>query len=76
LRLYQFFFRYFSVSLEAFLTINHRVDYLVLRTSIEALEQSLGDPERAVPPSPEMYQQHRRRFLRILAKVLRIPARA
>jgi len=75
-RLYQFFFRYFSVGLEAFLTINHRVDYLLLRSTIEAIEPALGDSERAIPPSPEAYQQQRRRFLRVLAKALRIPARA
>jgi hypothetical protein len=76
LRLYQFFFRYFSVSLEAFLALNHRVDYLVLRTTLETLETVLGEPEKGIPPSPEMYQQHRQRFLRLLAKTLRIPAGA
>lgn len=76
LQLYQFFFRYFGVSLEAFLAINHRIDYLVLRTSIEAVGRSLGDPSREVPPSPEMYQQHRTRFLGVLAQVLRIPPKA
>jgi hypothetical protein len=75
LRLYQFFFRYFSVSLEAFLALNHRVDYLVLRTTLEGLEVALGEPEKGLPPSPEMYQQHRHRFLRLLAKALGIPAR-
>lgn len=76
LQLYQFFFRYFGVSLEAFLAINHRSDYLVLRTTIEAIERSLGDPSRDVPPSPEMYQQHRTRFLGVLAQTLRIPPKA
>jgi len=73
LQLYQFFFRYFSVGLEAFLAINHRLDYLVLRTAIEAVERSLGDPSRDVPPSPEMYHQHRTRFRRVLAQTLRVP---
>jgi hypothetical protein len=76
LRLYQFFSRYFSISLEAFLALNHRVDYLVLRTTIEAMEVSLGEPEKALPPSPEMYQQYWHRFLRVLAKALQIPAPA
>lgn len=75
-QLYQFFFRYFSVSLEAFLAINHRIDFLVLRTTVEAVARSLGDPSRDVPPSPEMYQQHRTRFLRVLAQTLGIPPRA
>jgi hypothetical protein len=35
----------------------------VLRTTIEALEVALGEPEKALPLSPEMYQQHCRRFL-------------
>jgi hypothetical protein len=76
LQLYQFFFRYFGVSLEAFLAINHRIDYLVLRTTIEAVGRSLGDPSRDLPPSPEMYQQHRSRFLRVLAQTLGIPPKA
>jgi hypothetical protein len=76
LRLYQFFCRYFSISLEAFLALNHRIDYLLLRTTIEAIEVALGEPEKALPPSPEMYQQHWRRFLGVLAKALHIPAPA
>lgn len=76
LPLYQFLFRYFSVSLEAFLAINHRLDFLVLRTTVDALGRSLGDPSRDVPPSPEMYQQHRARFLNVLAQALGIPPKA
>lgn len=75
-QLYSFFSRYFSVGLEAFLAINHRIDYLVLRVTIDAVERSLGDPSREIPPSPEMFQAHRTRFLRVLAQTLNIPPKA
>jgi hypothetical protein len=75
-RLYQFFSRYFSLGLEAFLVLNRRVEYLVLRTTLEALAVVLGEPEKGLPPCPEIYQQHRHRFLRLLAKTLPLPAGA
>lgn len=71
-QLYEFLERYFSVSQEAFLNINHRASAVVLRATLEAVERSLGDLARGMPPSPEAFAQQRARFLRTLGQVLRV----
>ena len=69
-QLYEFLARYFSVSQEAFLNINHRASAVALRAVLDAVERTLGDPERGTPPSPEAFAQQRARFLRTLGQVL------
>ena len=69
-QLYEFLARYFSVSQEAFLNINHRASAVALRAVLDAVERTLGDPERGTPPSPEAFTQQRARFLRTLGQVL------
>jgi hypothetical protein len=69
-RLYNVLSRYFSVSLEAFLNLNYRANYVVLRAVLDAVERTLGDPDRGIPPAPEALQQQRVRFLRLLEQVL------
>jgi hypothetical protein len=69
-RLYNVLSRYFSVSLEAFLNLNYRANYVVLRAVLDAVERTLGDPDRGIPPAPEVLQQQRVRFLRLLDQVL------
>lgn len=69
-RLYNILSRYFSVSLEAFLNLNYRANSVVLRAVLDAVERTLGDPGRGVPPAPEVFQQQRVRFLRLLDQVL------
>jgi hypothetical protein len=69
-QLYDFVTRYFSVSQEAFLNIHHRPRYVVLRAVLDAVERTLGDPERGTPPAPEVFQQQRARFVRTLGEVL------
>lgn len=69
-RLYNVLSRYFSVSLEAFLNLNYRASYAVIRAVLDAVERTLGDPDRGVPPTPEVFQQQRVRFLRLLEQVL------
>lgn len=71
-QLYEFLARYFSVSQEAFLNINHRASAVALRAVLDAVERTLGDPERGTPPSPEAFAQQRARFLRTLGQVLRV----
>jgi len=71
-RLYEFLSRYFSVSLESFVNINHRASYLVLRATLDAVSRTLGDPETGAPPVPEVFQLHRARFLRALEHVLQV----
>lgn len=71
-QLYEFLSRYFSVSLEAFVNINHRASYLVLRTTLDAVSRTLGDPETGTPPSPEVFQLQRVRFQRTLGQVLNV----
>jgi hypothetical protein len=34
------------------------------------VERTLGDPDRGIPPAPEVLQQQRVRFLRLLDQVL------
>ena len=71
-QLYEFLARYFSVSQEAFLNINHRASAVALRAVLDAVERALGDAERGTPPSPEAFAQQRARFLRTLGQVLRV----
>ncbi len=71
-RLYEFLSRYFSVSLESFVNINHRATYLVLRATLDAVGRTLGDPETGTPPAPEVFQQQQARFLRTLGHVLQV----
>lgn len=71
-QLYEFVSRYFSVSLESFVNINHRASYVVLRTTLDAVSRALGDPETGAPPAPEVFQLHRVRFLRTLGQVLNV----
>jgi hypothetical protein len=71
-QLYEFLSRYFSVSLESFLNIQHRATYLTLRATLDAVGRTLGDPETGAPPAPEVFQLHRARFLRTLGQVLQI----
>jgi hypothetical protein len=71
-RLYGFLGRYFSVSQEAFLNLNHRARYVVLRAVLDAVERTLGDADRGIPPAPEVFQQQRVRFLRTLGEVLQV----
>lgn len=69
-QLYEFLARYFSVSQEAFLNINHPASAVALRAVLDAIERTLGDTERGTPPSPEAFAQQRARFLRTLGQVL------
>ena len=71
-QLYEFLARYFSVSLESFVNINHRATYLVLRATLDAVGRTLGDPETGAPPAPEVFQLHHGRFLRTLGQVLKV----
>jgi len=71
-RLYVYGARYFSLSQEAFLNINHRAHYVMLRAVLDALERTLGDVERGIPPAPEVFHQQRMRFLRRLGQVLQV----
>ena len=71
-RLYNFLSRYFSVSQEAYLNLNHRGSYVVLRACLDAVERTLGDPDRGIPPAPEAFEQQRMRFLRLLGGVLQL----
>jgi len=71
-QLYEFVSRYFSLSLEAFLNINQRATYLVLRATLDAVSRALGDLETGAPPAPEVFQLHRARFLRTLEQVLKV----
>ncbi|HXH13512.1 MAG TPA: hypothetical protein VNP04_27530 [Alphaproteobacteria bacterium] len=71
-RLYDYVSRYFSVSQEAFLNINYRAHYVMLRAVLDALERTLGDGDRSIPPAPEAFHQQRARFLRMLGQVLQV----
>jgi len=71
-QLYEFLSRYFSISLESFVNIQHRATYLVLRTTLDAVGRTLGDPETGTPPAPEVFQLQRERFIRTLGQVLNV----
>jgi hypothetical protein len=69
--------RYFVLVHEAWLNIHDRPRALVLRAALAAVERSLGDPARGIPPSPELFVQQGGRFVRMLgASVGARPERA
>lgn len=60
--------RYFALVHEAWLNIHDRPRALVLRATLDAIERSLGDASRGIPPSPELFVQQRARFVRALGE--------
>jgi hypothetical protein len=69
-QLFDFLARYFSVAHEAYLNINDRSRAVVLRSTLEVVERTLGDAGRGMPPAPEVFHQQRARFLRTLGQAL------
>ena len=64
--LYQFLGRYHGVAHEAWLNVHDRARAVVVRSALDAVERTIGDRARGVPPSPEAFAQQRTRVLRTL----------
>ena len=65
-RLYPFVLRYYTVSLEGYLNTSHPTAATTARAALDAMARALGDPETGTPPSPEAFDQQRRRLLRVV----------
>jgi hypothetical protein len=68
--LYPYLLRYYSVNLEGYLNIRHPVAASTARAALDAIGRGLGDPETGAPPAPEVFDQQRRRFLRVLRETV------
>jgi hypothetical protein len=64
--------RYVALAHEAWLNVNDRPRALMVRATLEALDRSVGDADRGVPPSPETFAQQRARLVRLLGRALAI----
>jgi hypothetical protein len=72
-RLFGFALRYYTVNLEGHLNIHHPAAAATARASLDAVGRALGDPETGAPPAPEVFDQQRRRLLRVIGEA--VPAR-
>jgi hypothetical protein len=72
-RLYPFALRYYAVNLEGFLNVRQPVAAATARAALDAMAQTLADPETGAPPAPEAFDRQRMRFLRVLVEGVRQP---
>jgi hypothetical protein len=72
-RLYPFVLRYYTVSLEGYLNTSHPAAATTARAALDAMARALGDPESGTPPSPEAFDQQRRRLLRVISGAVAQP---
>ncbi|MBI1846375.1 MAG: hypothetical protein HY294_05265 [Candidatus Rokubacteria bacterium] len=72
-RLFGFVLRYYTVNLEGHLNMRHPAAATTARASLDALGRALGDPDTGAPAAPEVFDQQRRRLLRVIGEA--VPAR-
>jgi hypothetical protein len=72
-RLYPFVLRYYSVNLEGYLNVRHPTAASTARAALDAMARALGDPETGAPPAPEVFDQQRRRLLRVIGEAVARP---
>ncbi len=71
--LYPYLSAYYSVNLEGYLNIHHPHRATTARVALDAMARALPDPETGAPASPEVFDQQRRRLLRILREAMARP---
>jgi hypothetical protein len=69
-RLYGFVLRYYAVNLEGYLNVRHPARASSARASLDAMGRALGDLAIGAPPSPEAFDQQRRRLRRVLDEAM------
>jgi hypothetical protein len=72
-RLYPFVLRYYTVNLEGYLNVRHPAAATTARAALDAMARALGDPETGAPPAPEVFDQQRRRLLRVVGEAVTRP---
>jgi hypothetical protein len=69
-RLFGFALRYYTVSLEGHMNIRHPAAGTTVRASLDAMSRAIGDPETGAPAAPEVFDQQRRRLLRVIGEAV------
>jgi hypothetical protein len=72
-RLYPFVLGYYSVNLEGYLNVRDATAATTARAALDAMARALGDPETGAPPAPEVFNQQRRRLLRVVGEAVARP---
>jgi len=72
-RLFPFVLRYYTVNLEGYLNVRHPAAATTARAALDAMGRALADSETGAPPAPEVFDQQRRRLLRVVGEA--VPAR-
>lgn len=68
--LYPFVLRYYTVNLEAFLNTSRPVAATTARAALDAMGRAIGDAETGAPPAPNVFDQQRRRLLRVITEAV------
>lgn len=72
-RLYGFVLRYYTVNVEGYLNVRRPEAATTARAALDAMGRSLADSESGAPPSPEAFDQQRRRLLRVIGEAIPSP---
>jgi hypothetical protein len=69
-RLYGFVLRYYAVNLEGHLNIRHPAAATTARAALDSMGRALGDPETGALSAPEVFDQQRRRLMRVIGETV------
>ncbi len=69
-RLYGFVLRYYTVNLEGYLNVRHPAAATTARAALDVIGRTLADAESGAPPSPEAFEQQRRRLVRVIGETI------
>ena len=72
-RLYGFVLRYYTVNLEGYLNMRYPSAGTTARAALDAIGRALADAESGAPPSPEAFDQQRRRLMRVIGETIPAP---
>jgi hypothetical protein len=69
-RLYGFVLRYYAVNLEGYLNVRYPAVATTARAALDSMSRTLPDPETGAPAAPEIFDQQRRRLLRVIGEAV------
>jgi signal transduction histidine kinase len=69
-RLYGFVLRYYTVNLEGYLNVKHPAAATTAQAALDGMARTLADAESGAPPSPEAFDQQRRRVMRVIGETI------
>lgn len=72
-RLYAFVLRYYAVNLEGHLNVRYPAAATTTRAALDVIGRTLADAESGAPPSPEAFEQQRRRLMRVIGETIPRP---